>query len=356
MKKILVVVAAPLTSDGLTRIALDVFDYNRGKYEFAFATPAGTDEDIIRRVEEAGARFMTLPRKGDLSAYIRALREMVRSGQYDLVYIHGNSAFMIVEAKAARQGGAKVITHCHDTSSNHKLLHHLLKPFFNQCVDAKIGCSSAASAWAYDGKDVDTVPNGIDADKYRFDAARREEVRRELGITDETVVGFVGRLADQKNPLFLVEVFAEIVKLDPRASLLIVGTGDLEQAVRDRARALGIDSQMHMIGATEDVPGYYQAMDIVLLPSKYEGFGLVAVEAQACGLPVLMSDIFVDDVCVTEHTGRMRLSDGPAAWAQTALQMTGDIDRSEIPQGILDMTTDRMNEKIAAVIDRVMEV
>ena len=354
MKKVLVVVAAPLTNDGLTKIALDVFRYNKGKYEFAFATPGGTDQVILELLGEQGAQYYQLPDKRDLTAYMHTLRVIVRRSVFDLVYVHGNSAFMIVEALAARRGGAKVVSHCHDTSSNHKAMHHLLKPFFFLFFDAKIGCSTAASRWAYNGKNVDTVPNGIDAEQYRYDSVQRERVRRELDIEDQLVIGFVGRLADQKNPLFLLDVFCELLKIQENAALLIVGQGDLEDAIHAKIAELGLERCVRMTGATSDVSQYYQAMDIVLLPSKYEGFGLVAVEAQAAGLPVLMSDVFVDDVCVTGHIDRLSLASGPKAWAETALKLTEGIDRAEELTGVLEMTTEKMNEKIAAVIDRVM--
>lgn len=137
--------------------------------------------------------------------------------------------------------------------------------------------------------------NAIDLDMYKYDEKKRESLRAELGLEEKKVIGHIGRFCYQKNHDLLIDIFNEVLKVEKDASLMLIGEGELEQEVKDKVKKLGIEDKVLFLGRRADAYRYYQAMDLFLLPSRYEGLPVVGVEAQACGLPCVFSD------CVTEE-------------------------------------------------------
>ena len=168
------------------------------------------------------------------------------------------------------------------------------------------------------------MPNSIDfrKDEYRFSDDTRTAAREELGLSDCFVVGHAGRFLTQKNHKFLVEVFAKIIGKEPKAKLLLVGSGELLPAVKECVKELGIENHVIFAGQRKDMARLYQAMDILVFPSLYEGLGLVPIEAQMSGLPVLAADTvpreIVRDNSLVEF---LSLSASAEVWADKALEM-----------------------------------
>ena len=178
--------------------------------------------------------------------------------------------------------------------------------------------------------DFTVVRNAIDVDAYAFDANRREHVREAFGIAPSAlVVGHVGRFSPVKNHAFVLDVFVETLKLRPDAVLILVGDGELRVETERRAEVLGISSNVHFLGMRSDVADLMQAMDVFFMPSRYEGLPLVLVEAQASGLPcVISASIPVD--CDLRGSSITRLSlDAPVAeWAAMVVGASGEAVRS----------------------------
>lgn len=161
--------------------------------------------------------------------------------------------------------------------------------------------------------------NALDLDRYAFSAESRAAVRSELGIgADVPVVVHVGRLAPQKNHAFLLEAFAELLRLEPRARLLLVGEGELGGEVRSRVAGLGLGDSVRLLGVRPDVPRILSAADVLALPSLYEGMPNVVVEAQAAGLPCVVSSSVTCQADVTGHVSFISLGD-PSVWAHNLL-------------------------------------
>lgn len=165
--------------------------------------------------------------------------------------------------------------------------------------------------------------NAIDLNRYAYDEAKRTRLRAELGISEGAlVVGHVGRFAYQKNHEFLLAVFAEVLKSRPDAHLVLIGTGELESATRASAAKLGIVASTHFLGLRTDAYDYYSVMDAFVFPSRFEGLGLVAIEAQASGLPALCSTAVPPEAIILDTASSLDLAAGPAAWADAIIVAT----------------------------------
>ena len=323
MKRVLILATTPFMHDGLTKIIMDVYDYSKERVSFEFASSFYEENEYWSRLKLEHAPVHVLPRKRKVLEYMRGIYKIVRKGGYNGVYIHGNSAMMFLEAFPARLAGVKsIITHCHNTKSDFPLVHYIVKPFFNKIVTDKIACSELAGAWAYSG-DYKVVLNGIDIAKYRFDQQAREEYRRKLGWEKNFIIGHVGRFNKQKNHSFLIDIFREIYRKDTTARLLLIGEGELMEAVVQRVKALGLSDAVRFLGITDCVDKYMQAMDLFLLPSLFEGLCIVGIEAQASGLPLVITDTTSKQIQVTDQGHWMSLNSPPLSGGQKALSLKG---------------------------------
>ena len=263
----------------------------------------GTD---VYFVGTAGGR-LSRPR-----AYYSNTLRLLCQGEYDCVHIHGDVAYLLlIFALAARKAGVrKIILHSHaagiDGGSRglKALLHRACRGLLRGNATDFAACSDKAAEWMYPNVPVSRVTmvkNGVEVDRFAFDPALRERMRRDLKLENAFVVGHVGRFAYQKNHEYLLEVFAAIRKRVANAKLLLVGEGVLFDQIQEKSEQLGLAGDVMFYGASYNVSGLMQAMDLFVLPSHFEGLPVVGVEAQASGLPALFADT------ITRQAG---LSDG----------------------------------------------
>ena len=208
---------------------------------------------------------------------INNLYNLLKEHQYDCVHIHADVANKLlvpgIACNIARV--KKIILHSHASS-----------------VDGKKRWMKYIYHWIFpniDAHRVKKINNGVRLNQFRFNTVIRQEVRNRLGIRDCFVIGHVGRFAYQKNHEYLIDVFAKVKKIVPSAILLLVGEGDLRNVVEQKVISLGLINDVIFYGISYNVSELFQAMDVFLLPSHFEGLPIVGVEAQAAGLPVLFS-------------------------------------------------------------------
>lgn len=320
-KKILLIASRPLANDGLTKIEMDIIRFSKDVIQFEIACGFGFDNEYGTELRMLGIPCFSLPRKKNVYKYMSEIKRLVEKGDYDSVYIHGNSAMMFLEAFPSKWAGARVITHCHNTKSNYPWIHYIIKPFFNMSVDEKIGCSVLASKWAYCGKRINTIVNGVDIDRFRFDKNKRGDIRGMLGWTQNVIVGHVGRFNRQKNHKKLIDIFSKMHKKDNNCRLLLIGNGELSSETEEKIKELGLKDAVNIIEHTHRPQDYMQAMDIMIMPSLFEGLCLVAVEAQANSLPVLIDDFFSPETSATCICENLNLKASDEEWARKAFEM-----------------------------------
>lgn len=311
------------------------------RIHFDIVTSEAETEIFDEKISAADARRMvSLERHIDGAGRrtllnIFALRRLIWDGGYDAVHFnacHGVELVYLFWAWLYRV--PLRIVHCrnNDIGAGGRLrpvkilCHRLCKHIFAGCANVHLANSDLAAQWLYPKRllqrgQVHIMKNGIDAGRYAFDAGSRKRMRDALGVTDAFVMGHVGHFSYQKNHEFLLEVFARVAKQVPQTVLLLVGAGEGEADVRAQADALGVADRVVFYGVTDDVPAVMGAMDAFVLPSRFEGFGNVLIEAQANGLKCFASDGVIPQAAkVCENLTWLALEDGPDAWAEIIAQ------------------------------------
>lgn len=316
-KKILMLCSRPLDHDGLTKIEMDVYRKFKDQAHFEFACAFGFDNIYGDELKRDHVPLHILPPKKKVFSYMKGIEKLVKQEKYDVVYIHGNSAMMAFDSIPAKKAGAKVITHCHNTKSKYPIVHYLMKKSFNDSVDVKIAVSEYAAKWAYSGDRIVIIPNGIDIEKNKYNQSEAQKIREELQVEDSVLVGHVGRFVEQKNHKKIISAFSQYHKFKPTSKLLLIGQGEKQEEIKELVKQNELSDSVIFIDFTDHVQDYLSAMDIMLMPSLYEGLCLVALEAQANGLPLVISETFTPETIVCkEHVKVVNLKDKDQIWAK----------------------------------------
>lgn len=254
---------------------------------------------------------------------IPIFRDFISKNSYDIVHIHSGSISVLAyyAREAALSGTERVIVHSHSSGVKENLKHFLIKMYsahiFRKYATDFFACSLEAAKWKYP-KDVlpkvKVLKNGVDLDKFKFDENTRNRLREEHGINENTfVLGHVGRFTYEKNQIFLIEVLSEYFHhcKNKDAVLMLVGDGPERKNVEERARNLGVLDKVIFVGMKDNVSDYMQTFDVFLFPSMYEGLGIVGIEAQAVGLPVIASNGIPRAMKVTDAVCFLNLEDVP---------------------------------------------
>lgn len=316
---------------GVSSFLYNVYNHiDREKVQFDFLSPNITTYGIYRNeIERMGGRIYELGITGNaIVKKIRlffGLRRFLDRHSYPVIHINsGNFFFNLIAATAVQRAGSEVIIHSHntedpDSSAVKKKLISMLKPLFKGLSSKTVACSSAAAFFMFDDTTAATntviIRNGIDTNRFSYNPRIRDTIRNELELSGKFVIGHVGRFDHQKNHDFLIDVFEKVCELVPEAALLLIGSGKEEGRIREKVSGLGLSDKVFFAGSRTDVENYYQAMDVFVLPSKYEGFGIVNIEAQCSGLPCVISDAVPDDVIVTDMVTKRSLDDPASEWA-----------------------------------------
>jgi len=287
-------------------------------------------------VEEHGGRLYSLnllitPGEKKL-AVARAVGRFLKLHNYDIVHIHSlsNTMMALISAEADKAGVGMVLVHSHcggeRNSVMHKAVVFLSSLIMTRHVDTYCACSRLAADWKFSSEhamNAVILHNGIDETRYLLDQEKRQEVRRRIGYSDNHfVVGHVGRFTFQKNHPFLIEVFREITRRDNNARLLLVGEGTDKEQISGLVCELGMEDKVIFTGGVSNVEDYMMAMDVFVLPSRFEGLPIVGIEAQASDLPVITSDTVAKELNLTGEVLFLPLK-SPSSWAEEVLKMKG---------------------------------
>lgn len=296
-------------------------------------------------LEEQGAKFIKISSLKHPFAYFNDIRKIVRDGKYDAVYF--NLSFgHIWPVLAAHFGHApKIIVHAHASSIDRgkkwkrlifKCYHVFSRFFWSGLIDYKLACSKLAGEFLFSRKNIGNlhlVHNAIDLKNFEYSEKIRNDTRTKLGISPNTfLVGHIGRFSYQKNHEYLIRIFTEIVKENKDSVLLLVGDGPDRSIVTQLVNKLGLQRNVKFLGFRKDVNRLLMAMDVFILPSRFEGLGIVLIEAQATGLPCLASDNIPSESKVSPLITYLSINDSPKEWAKYALKNLHKKERST-PEG-----------------------
>lgn len=323
---------------GLETMLMNYYRHiNRDNIQFDFLVHrTGTfayDEEIL----SLGGKIYHVPPIAlkEFPSYLKALHSFFSEhSAYPIVHCHLDalSGFAL---HAAKEAGIPVrIAHSHNNGfeKDFKLPFRLVaKKLIPKSATHYWGCSQEALQFLFgsklsSGPNAKVIPNAIDPDSFRFNLNIRKKMRLELGIDDCFVLGNIGRLCYQKNQEFLLDIFHSVLQKRPKSALLLVGGGKDENHLRAYAQSLHIQDSVYFLGVRRDIPDLMQAMDFFVLPSRFEGLGIVLIEAQAAGLPCLASDKVSSEANLTGTVMFYPLSCSPEQWGEQILNFT-PVDR-----------------------------
>lgn len=305
---------------------------NSDKVELYFVAQDDSTYIPRDRISRMGGTVSIVPSYKHLPQYMKACRELFSDIRPDIVHSNMN-ALSCFPLKAAKDCGVPVrIAHSHSTASKGEgvknLAKDVLRPFATMYPTHLMACSEAAGRWLFGNPTVDAgkvhiLRNAINLEKFSFSQVRRENSRTALGISpDQIVFGQIGRFAFQKNQEFTLRVFSQLIEQGHDAVLLLIGDGDDRLALERESTELGLDRRVRFLGIRDDVDDLLQAMDVMFFPSRYEGLGMVAVEAQATGCPVLAStEVPREAAIVPVLFTQLSLDASPAEWARKAWRL-----------------------------------
>ena len=284
----------------------------------------------LNKVKADGNNIYELPKENKYSYKVsRKIRSIIKEGKYDIVHVNMPGHVGFETLKMARQYGiGKRIFHAHNPRNNLNLKTVISTKVYDYLLQREatelVACSKSAGNSRFGNKDFQVLKNVIDTDRFVYRLEDRRYIREKLHIEKKVVVGVVGRFAAQKNPEFLLECFAEYNKLNKESVLLWIGDGELQEKIQDRAKNMGLKGACLFVGRKKNIEKWYSAMDLFLLPSKFEGMGIVFLEAQCTGLPCFGSTNVPIETEVTELMHRISLKQ-EANYLATAMKKVTDM-------------------------------
>ncbi len=323
---------------GTETVMRSIYDHiDRGRFhiDFLLLSDDPDDTEFTKHIGECGGFVYHIVRRGkDYSRHKRELKRFFKEHKYDIVHTHMDAIGDEVLSEAKRAGIKVRVAHSHNTAqvTSHSLLgllhgavigiERLRLRSYATCY---VACSSEAGEWLFGekrckGDNYLLFRNAIDLDKFMFSRERYIKVRESLGIGEEAVVGHVGSFLYQKNHEFLLNVFADLAgKINAR--LVLVGTGALEESCREQAEKLGITDRVLFLGSRPDVCDLLQGMDVFAFPSRFEGFGVALLEAQASGLKCLASAEVPREADVTGNVVFLPAGSDTGIWVDELLRI-----------------------------------
>lgn len=249
--------------------------------------------------------------------------------EYSAIWFNANSFSNITPLKlAAKYGIQKRIVHFHNTEVLGNVINRFLTDVHRDSVKhlstKRLACSIEAGRFAYGESEFSVVPNAFDLASFGFSSENRFDVRKELSISDKDfVIGTVGRLAEQKNQSLLIRIMPQILHKRPNAKLVIVGEGPLKDTLKKETLSLGVQDKVIFTGARTDISRILSSFDVFVFPSRFEGLGISLVEAQANGLPCVISDQIPSFAVVSDSVLIRSLSDD-LSWADAIQNLSRD--------------------------------
>ncbi len=299
--------------------------------------------------------------KNPLKQY-KDVKEIIKNGNYDRAYFNISEPLNFAGVKAAKDMKLPTFVHSHSSGMDIKnplkrflrgAINFLARPILNKCTDKFLACSFTAAAWLFGrrkAKKCKIIFNSVDSNKFRPNLKMRIQKREELGIKEDTLLlGTVASYSYQKNNFFLTEILKETVKENKNVILLLIGEGETRQAVEAKFNELGLSSYVRFLGARNDVSELMQAMDIFLLPSRFEGLPIVSVEAQLSGVTCLLSNK-IDRLCAISDACEFLSIKDASAWAKKICESENMLSKKYNEKLLKNFSYEHNKEEILRVL------
>jgi glycosyltransferase involved in cell wall biosynthesis len=290
------------------------------QFDFLVNAPGEFDEEIV----QMGGKMWMIPYVNPVGPirYRAELKKFfLEHSEYHVIHSHLDKVSGEVIQCAKEAGVKRCITHSHSTSTTGNILIQLLKNYYQKKIpryaDVKFACSKQAGEWLYGDDSAIVINNAIDINKFRYQYDVGMRIRKTYGIAESAfVIGHIGLFRKVKNHSFLIEIFESYHKMNSNAFLLLCGDGSEKKNIRRLIQEKQLDECVLILDACEDVYQVYNAMDIFVFPSIFEGMSLAMLEAQANGLPIVASDTIDKKIALTENVSFVGLDVSPEKWLE----------------------------------------
>lgn len=316
---------------GVEAVVMNYYrNIDHNKIQFDFICDADSTNIPYEEIENLGGKVILVPPYQQIFNYHKSLKKVLKENNYKIVHSHINtlSIFPLFAAVCAKIPVR--IAHSHSTTNKKEkkknIMKLVLRPFSKLFATNYMCCSELAGRWLFGNKEynkgnVYLLNNAIDLDNFIYNDKLRSEKRKELNIDNDTfVIGHIGRFVTQKNHNFLIDIFQEIHKERENSILLLAGQGPLMNDIRTKVELLNLSDSVKFLGQRNDANLLYQAFDVFVLPSLYEGLPVVGVEAQSAGLLCILSSDMTKETKVLETTKFISLDCDAKTWAKTILE------------------------------------
>lgn len=318
-------VAGGLTTGGVEAVIYNYFSHmNLDEYELYYISYDTPNEAVQKKFEDLGFHVYEVCKKKDnFFKSCKQVLDILKENEIQVIHSH-MTLMSFVTSFLAKMTGIKVcIAHSHlaqHITGIKKYVYALFKGLSKCTSTHYFACGQEAAAYLYGPKMVAQnkvffMHNAIDTKKFAFDENVRAQMRKELDLEDAFCIGHLGRFTEQKNPLFLIDVFKEVSRKRQDAVLVLLGEGPLLEETKAKVREYNLDAKVKFVGSVTDPEKYYQAMDVFFLPSLYEGLAVSLVEAQCNGVPVVTSDKVTKEICLSNQYKVVPLSADVKIWA-----------------------------------------
>jgi len=327
-------------NSGVSAVVMNYYrNISSDKIEFDFIVHEQVGEELLSEITLRESRVYCMQPyslKGIVN-YSKEIRNILKETDYTIIHCHvpHEAFFCLREAEA--MGIKHRIVHSHNSRGADKLFNRIRNILLTKLglpyANEYLACSKSAADYAFGTNSIMrkksiNVLNAINVDQFKFDINRRNDLRDEFDINKYTVIGHVGRFSEQKNHLFLLRVFRQWKREVPESILVLVGTGKLEGVIKERVREYGLEDSVLFMQNRNDIPRILSMMDIFVLPSMYEGLPVVLIEAQASGLPCVISDSITNEAVVGDVT-YAKINGGVQEWIKAMRIYWKDVKNME---------------------------
>ena len=313
-------------------------------------------------IKELGGRIYNVCNvKNNPIKYCIELYNILINENYKIVHINMLSAANILPILISKLAKIpNIIIHSHNSNIPkgmiRKILHLINKNIINKLATIFWACSETAGKWLFGNKvKFEIINNAISIREFKYDEKIRENIRKKLKLENKFVIGHVGRFSEQKNHIYIIKVFQELLKKENNAILLLVGSGGLLEKFEKMTKEMRIDKKIMFIGEKNNIEKYYQAMDIFILPSQFEGFPVVGIEAQVNGLPCIFSNTITKEIKCNKNIEFIGISDKEIRiWTDTILKMKKsgrNFDLSNIKKYDIKQEAVKLQEKYMKMME-----
>lgn len=341
--RILYIVPSLRLCNGVASYAMNYFrNIDKNKFHIDFITGANEESVYYDEIKNAGSQIYYIPKMGikNIIEVRRKIKNFLKENatKYDIIHCHvlNMGAFYLYYAK--KYGIKTRILHSHATKYADKFINNIRNMIFSvfskKFANTYFACSKLAGDFMFKNKKYTIISNSIDVEKFTFNLSNRVKIREQEKIEDNEILLInVARFAPQKNLFFLIDIFNEILKKSDKYKLLLIGSGPLEEKIREKIKTYGIEKNIIMKKNITNVNEYMHASDLFVLPSLYEGLPVVGVEAQCADLPCIFSNEVTEEAKILETTNFLSI-DNKEIWIEEILKQKNKERKSRISEMI----------------------